>query len=101
MRRTGADIAALRVEKPAGVILPQLPGISWPIVFLPRREVIRRVGLSVSTIYARMAAGTFPQAVHDIDTGTVWWLEHEIVEWQLKRLDPARVAGMGSCMGRN
>lgn len=57
-----------------------------PPVFLPRREVERRVGLSRSTIYARVAAGTFPAPVHDLETSTVWWLEHEVVAWQRARI---------------
>lgn len=57
-----------------------------PPVFLPRREVERRVGLSRSTIYARVAARTFPAPVHDLETNTVWWLEHEIIAWQRARI---------------
>ncbi len=58
-----------------------------PLVLLPRREVERRVGLSRTTIYQRMAAGTFPAAVHDIDSATVWWLEHEITGWIRARVE--------------
>lgn len=67
-----------------------------PPVFLPRKEVERRVGLGRSSIYQRMANKTFPEPVHDLDTGSVWWLEHEIVAWQTKRIE----ARMGTCMGR-
>lgn len=93
----------MRPDQPPSGILPCAPEpvVLQPLVFLPRREVIRRVGLSKSTIYQRMEAGTFPKPVHDLHTATVWWLEHEITEWQLARLDPARAARMGRSMGRN
>lgn len=57
-----------------------------PPVFLPRREVERRVGMSRSTIYDRLKAGTFPEPVRDLETGTVWWVEAEVVAWQRARI---------------
>ena len=39
-------------------------------------DVRRRVGLSSTTIYARMAAGDFPQVRRD--GGIAFWLESEI-----------------------
>lgn len=57
-----------------------------PPVFLPRREVERRVGLSRTAIYERMGRGAFPRPVRDLDTGTVWWVESEVIEWQLARI---------------
>jgi len=59
-------------------------------ILLPRREVERRVGLGRSAIYARMARGTFPKQVPDIDTETVWWLESEIDAWVQARIDASR-----------
>ena len=63
-----------------------------PIVFLPRAEVERRVGLRRSAIYRRIRDKCFPLPVHDIDSTTVWWLESEIEEWQRERI-VARDAG--------
>lgn len=57
-----------------------------PPVFLPRREVERRVGLSRTSIYERMARGAFPRPVRDLDTGSVWWVETEVIAWQLARI---------------
>lgn len=57
-----------------------------PLVFLPRREVERRVGLSKSSIYRGVAAGTFPRPVHDLQGGMVWWVEHEVEDWQRARI---------------
>ncbi|WP_083337503.1 AlpA family phage regulatory protein [Dyella sp. AtDHG13] len=53
---------------------------------LPRREVERRTGLSRSSIYARMKAGTFPLPVHDDDTHSVWWVASEIDAWVMARI---------------
>lgn len=57
-----------------------------PLVFLPRREVERRAGLSKSSIYRGVAAGTFPAPVHDLQSGMVWWVEHEVEAWQRARI---------------
>ncbi len=43
-------------------------------------EVRRRTGLSRSTIYRKMPAGTFPKAV-PISVGLVAWYESEIDQW--------------------
>lgn len=48
---------------------------------LTREEVEKRVGLSRSTIYARMTAGTFPLGRREPETGNVRWLESEIDAW--------------------
>lgn len=57
---------------------------------LPRREVEKRVGLKRSAIYARMARGTFPQPIRDIEGATVWWLESEVSAWVQERIDATR-----------
>jgi prophage regulatory protein len=44
--------------------------------FLRMADVRRRVALSTSTVYARMAAGDFPQVRRD--GGIAFWLESEI-----------------------
>lgn len=44
------------------------------------KEVLQLVPLSRSTIYARMAAGTFPKA-HDLGGGVVAWYEADILDW--------------------
>ena len=45
------------------------------------RQVEDRVGFRKSTIYARMAAGRFPRAHRDPETGSVRWLESEVSAW--------------------
>lgn len=53
---------------------------------LRRKQVEARTGLSRSTIYARMAAGTFPCQI-DLGGGkSVGWLESEIDSWIASRI---------------
>jgi len=52
---------------------------------LRRREVEARTGLSRSSIYARMALGTFPLAV-GLGGRAVSWVENEIDGWILARI---------------
>ena len=51
-----------------------------PLALLRRPEVARRTGLSRSTLYARMKAGTFPKPVYLTPT-TPAWIEAEIEGW--------------------
>jgi prophage regulatory protein len=43
-------------------------------------EVVTTVGICASTIYSRIAAGTFPQA-RRLSAGCVRWRESEIAAW--------------------
>jgi prophage regulatory protein len=54
-------------------------------VFLREHEVEQRTGLSTSQRDRLEAAGEFPRRV-PIAERAVGWIEHEIVEWQLKRI---------------
>lgn len=60
---------------------------------LPRAEVERRTGLSRSTIYARMTAGTFPLGRREPETGNVRWLESEIDAWIAEWISRAELVG--------
>jgi prophage regulatory protein len=51
---------------------------------LPRREVERRVGLGRSTIYKRIAAGTFPKPVKL--GASSCWVESEVEAWIQERI---------------
>jgi prophage regulatory protein len=44
------------------------------------KEVLGLVPLSRSTIYARMAAGTFPRS-YDLGGGVVAWYEADVLGW--------------------
>ncbi len=55
-------------------------------------EVMDKVGLKTSQIYAMMAEGEFPSA-RQITGRAVGWFEHEIDEWLLAR--PAMTAMKG------
>lgn len=49
-------------------------------VILRRRTVEARTGLSRSTIYLRMAQGTFPKSI-PLGPRAIGWLESEIEAW--------------------
>ena len=53
--------------------------------FLRRPAVEQATGLPRSSIYERMAAGTFPKPV-PIGPKAVGWVEAEIIDWQKKRV---------------
>ncbi len=53
--------------------------------------VKRSTGLSRSTIYLRVAQGTFPQPVR-LGGRSVGWLEHEVEEWVQERIAESRKA---------
>jgi len=51
-----------------------------PIRMLRRKVVEEITGLSRSSIYARMEAGTFPCAVN-LGGRVVGWIESEVISW--------------------
>jgi prophage regulatory protein len=53
--------------------------------------VKQSTGLSRSTIYLRVAQGTFPQPV-GLGGRSVGWLEHEVEEWVQRRISESRKA---------
>jgi prophage regulatory protein len=55
-------------------------------------EVKAMTGLSRSTIYFRIAEGTFPKQV-GLGGRAVGWLEHEIQEWLQLRIEASRQTG--------
>lgn len=62
---------------------------------LRRKQVEIRTGLSRSTIYARIAEGTFPRPI-DLGGRAVGWLETEINSWLQFRIDASRKITRGS-----
>ena len=60
-------------------------------VILRRPEVQRRTGLSRSTIYNNVVAGTFPAPVA-IGPRAVGWLEHEVSDWIRRQVAASRGA---------
>ncbi len=59
------------------------------ILRLPAVKV--RTGLSRSTIYLRIAQGTFPKSV-SLGGRAVGWVEAEVQEWLQRRIDASRGA---------
>jgi prophage regulatory protein len=53
--------------------------------FLRRPEVERATGLPRSTIYEKVAKGTFPKPV-SLEGRRVGWIEAEIIDWQKRRI---------------
>lgn len=51
--------------------------------------VLYATGLSRSTIYLRVAEGTFPRPVR-LGGRSVGWLESEVEEWVQARIDESR-----------
>lgn len=62
-----------------------------PLTILRRREVERRTGLSRSTIYERIKAGTFPAPI-SLGEKAVGWIESEIDSWLAARVEESRKA---------
>jgi len=63
-----------------------------PTRFLRLPEVMERTGLSRSTIYVRVAAGSFPRPVA-LGGRAVGWIEAEIEEWVAERIAESRFDG--------
>jgi prophage regulatory protein len=63
--------------------------MSHTILRLPAVKTI--TGLSRSTIYLRIAQGTFPKPV-GLGGRAVGWLEAEIQEWLQRRIEVSREA---------
>lgn len=63
--------------------------MTYTILRLP--AVKQSTGLSRSTIYLRVAEGTFPRPV-SLGGRTVGWLENEVQEWLQRRIDVSRKA---------
>lgn len=64
---------------------------------LRRKQVEDRVGLSCSTIYAGVAAGTFPKPIQ-LGAQSVGWLASEIDAWLRERVTASRAANDSSAV---
>lgn len=58
---------------------------------LRRKQVEARIGLSRSTIYDGVNAGTFPKPIH-LGVQSVGWIEAEIEQWLRDRIAASRGA---------
>ena len=66
---------------------PRGTDMAHTILRLPK--VKGQTGLSRSTIYLRVAEGTFPKPV-SLGAHAVGWLEAEIQEWLQRRIEESR-----------
>ena len=62
--------------------------MSHSILRLP--AVIKRTGLSRSTIYLRIENNEFPSPI-SLGGRSVGWLEHDIDEWIVERIEQSRI----------
>lgn len=63
-----------------------------PLAILRRRQVQTRTGLSRSTIYERIKAGSFPSPV-SLGARAVGWIESEIEAWLTQQIASSRGCG--------
>lgn len=62
------------------------------LVIIRRKQVEARTGLSRSSIYAAIKAGTFPAPI-SLGEKSVGWLDHEVDGWIAARVLASRGAG--------
>jgi prophage regulatory protein len=62
------------------------------IAILRRKQVELRTGLSRSTIYQRIANGTFPKPISLGGLRAVGWLESEVEGWLVSQVEQSRKA---------
>lgn len=65
--------------------------IQTALTILRRRQVEARTGLSRSTIYERIKAGTFPAPI-SLGEKAVGWIEAEIDVWLNAQIEKSRKA---------
>jgi prophage regulatory protein len=65
--------------------------IQSALTILRRRQVEARTGLSRSTIYDRIKAGTFPAPI-SLGEKAVGWIEAEIDAWLNAQIEKSRKA---------
>ncbi len=54
-------------------------------------DVKAKTGLARSTIYLRMAEGTFPKKI-SLGSRAVGWINSEVIEWIEQRIGESRLA---------
>jgi prophage regulatory protein len=65
--------------------------VKTALCILRRNQVQARTGLSRSTIYLRIAEGSFPKPV-SLGARAVGWLESDIEQWLTSRVEESRGA---------
>ena len=65
------------------------PGRDTPARIIRFHQVQARTGLSRSTIYRRLAEGSFPRPVQ-LGARAVGWIEEEVDEWIRQRIVASR-----------
>ena len=65
------------------------PGRDAPARIIRFHQVQARIGLSRSTIYRRLAGGSFPKPL-SLGARAVGWIEEEVDEWIRKQIALSR-----------
>ncbi|MFO1373112.1 MAG: AlpA family transcriptional regulator [Agitococcus sp.] len=63
------------------------------IIFIRKKEVMRRTGLSSSSIYDLMSRNLFPQSIKLAGGKSVAWLESDIEQWLKQCLEQSTSQG--------
>jgi prophage regulatory protein len=71
-----------------------LGGINMQHTILRLPQIIKRTGLSRSSIYLRMANDEFPESV-SLGGRAVGWLENDIDEWIVEKIEQGRINDHG------
>ena len=71
-----------------------LRGVSMSHTILRLPEVIKRTGLSRSSIYLRVANKEFPAPL-SLGGRAVGWLEQNVDEWIVARIEESKVTDLG------
>lgn len=62
------------------------------IIFIRKKEVMRRTGLPSSTIYDLMAKGLFPKSIKLAGGKAIAWLESSVEAWLQQCLEQSQGA---------
>ena len=63
------------------------------IIFIRKKEVMRRTGLSSSSIYDLMSRSLFPQSIKLAGGKSVAWLESDVESWLKQCLENSTSQG--------
>ena len=72
------------------------PDLEAPTRILRLSEVLARTGLARSTIYLRIAQGSFPKPI-SLGPRAVGWIEAEVDVWLRQRIEASRREPEGWC----
>jgi prophage regulatory protein len=87
------------LDRPSTVIVGETTATARRLTILRLAAVMARTGLARSTVYAYVAAGTFPEPIQLGSANAVGWIESEVNEWILAQVRATRGADWGRGIG--